>query len=527
MPTPEAIIIENLFNVLDRDANVIPFKLNEAQRALDSNWTGRDLIPKARRMGVTTYVLARFTVACLTHENINCVVVSHERDATQRMLQTVKFFINNLRGPGAVISSLSRNRIAFDKTNSQFYIGTAGADEFGRGDTIHRLHCSEFAFWPHPEKLLKGLLQAVSPSGEIAIESTGNGLGSYARRCKRAWENQNNGVVSPKSYYCHFLNWLTEKAHTISLTPEEAADLMNNLDPDLEEDKVKDILTPEQMAFRRYKITEELDYDLQAFKQEFPITLEECFQASGNSLFWKVNYIQSPLWKKVDRFAWKLEGHPFPGYTYVLGGDPSGGVGQDNATIEVFCLDTNEQVYEYAYNKMPPDSFAVLIKEIGKLYNEALAVVENNNHGILTLSELRDIYPQDKIYYNRNALTTGELPTLAQLGFKTSDTSKPLAVGRLRKAVAGDTKIYSSELKGEMDSFVEDENGKMGAMEGMLDDRVMACAVAQMGWNDAAFSGAGESTPIEEENPFELNSILAELKQRGWGYPFPQQTVIH
>jgi hypothetical protein len=39
-----------------------------------------------------------------------------------------------------------------------FYIGTAGARKFGRGDTITDLHCSEVAFWENAKELTAGLL---------------------------------------------------------------------------------------------------------------------------------------------------------------------------------------------------------------------------------------------------------------------------------------------------------------------------------------------------------------------------------
>jgi hypothetical protein len=60
-----------------------------------------------------------------------------------------------------VLEFASKREFTFPKTNSMFYIGTAGARKFGRGDTITDLHCSEYAFWENPVDLFSGLTDAV------------------------------------------------------------------------------------------------------------------------------------------------------------------------------------------------------------------------------------------------------------------------------------------------------------------------------------------------------------------------------
>ncbi|KKM04393.1 hypothetical protein LCGC14_1764760, partial [marine sediment metagenome] len=191
MLSDEGYIIENLFHIPDKDGNDVPFKLNPAQRHLDENWGGRDIIPKARQEGVSSYILARYTAACLKKRNVRAVVISHDQESTQRMLQKVKYFLREIRGPQAQISNMSANLIGLPKMNSTFYIGTAGSRKFGRGDTISHLHCSEYAFWPNAKELMTGLVQAVPLSGELAIESTGNGMGNdYHGRCMRAYEEK-------------------------------------------------------------------------------------------------------------------------------------------------------------------------------------------------------------------------------------------------------------------------------------------------------------------------------------------------
>ena len=329
------------------------FLLNPAQASIDHNLTGRDIIPKARQEGVSTYFLARYTVKCLSQRNTRAVVISHDKEATQRMLAKVHYFLDNLRGPNAVLKTSSRNEITFPKTNSAFYLGTAGSRQFGRGDTITHLHCSEVACWADPKSLTAGLFQAVPKDGEIAVESTGNGVGNwYHNICMRAAEGKGR-------YRLHFLDWLGFPEYALDLTPEQEREVLAGLDPDLEEPLLVESYgaTAGQIAWRRDKL-EELDYDLRTFKQEYPATLDECFQSSGYSIFTKVNFVPSERWKRRDQYLWSIEDHPQPQYDYAFGVDVSAGVGRNNSVIQIYCLQTMEQVGEWVSNKVSPDLFA-------------------------------------------------------------------------------------------------------------------------------------------------------------------------
>ena len=523
-PTKEGAVVQALFPVLNKAGEVKQFEFNWAQQSLDANWSSRNLIPKARQLGVSTFVLARWTAACLMRQNINAVVVSHESNATQRLLQKVHFFLDNMSGPPPKVKK-SRNRIEFLRTGSTFFIGTAGSDTFGRGDTIHLLHCSEYAFWESGAKLLMGMLASVPPVGsEVAIESTGNGHNDYAQRCLRA------AAQGGKGYTLHFLNWLAEPTYRLNMAEADTAEFMASLDVDLNEPELAKILSPEQLAFRRNKILEEYNGDLIMFNQEYPITLDECFQASGHSVFWKVNYDQSSEWQQRDRQAWGLAKHPKRGCVYVVGADPSGGTGKDCAVAEVFCIDTNEQVYEWRDDRTPPDMFAFRLREIGQMFNDALIVCENNNHGILTLSKLGELYRPERIYYGKHGRAKEEVPNILQAGFRTTEQSKPLAIGRLRERVSQDTKIYSPILRDEMKTFIEDDNGKMHAEEGYFDDCVMACSMAMMGWNDAEFLCREPDIQLDTggPDPWTLEGILERREQSQHGFPLAaQHEVIH
>ena len=110
-----------------------------------------------------------------------------------------------------------------------------------------------------------------------------------------------------------------------------------------------------------------------------------------------------------------------------------------------------------------------------------------------------------------------------RMGFRTTSRTKPIIVGKLRTALASDVIIHSPILKGELDTFIEHEDGTLGAQDGAKDDRVMAAAMAVYGMESAAiFSGDGRAPVMEmavgaEPDPFVLDNILKALAKRGSG----------
>lgn len=291
-------IIENFFRIVDKSGRVVPFILNEAQAMYYDKMTARDDILKARKEGFSSLILAIFTVKFLFLENVNCVCISHEADSTARLFDKVEFYVNNLFSKNGEkievnLTDKSRKRMVlkynkkskdgneYTVTNT-FYVGTAGAKAFGRGDTIHYLHGSEIAFWDDASRILTGLLNAVPDdltNTQVVKESTANGSGTQHHT---EWKNEKMGasVFTP-----HFFGWFLDPTNKMptpkgfTRTPEEdaiAAKVFVN-------DGVK--LTNQQLYWRRWKISsmqpdgtrtkEEL------FKQEYPCIVKGTLVSDG------------------------------------------------------------------------------------------------------------------------------------------------------------------------------------------------------------------------------------------------------
>jgi len=520
MATPERFVIESLFPVINKSQEEVDFKLNSAQTAIDETGVRRIIIPKARQRGVTTYFLAKSLARCLGVDNTKAVVISHDAPATKRMLALVKFFIEHMKGPKPVIRTNSMDELTFPKRNSAFYIGTAGARAFGRGDHITDLHCSEVAYWPNPKQLMTGLLQAVSKkTGRISIESTGNGAGNwYHSQCIRA-------AKGTGTFKLLFLPWWSEPEYQLDLPAEECQDILAHLKAEYDEPRIYSTykLSANQIAWRRMVIEDELDGDLFEWNKEYPSCLDDCFQAAGGGIFRKVNFVETIDWQQRDANLWILNGHPNLSLHYIIGGDVAAGVGRDASVAEIFCLETSEQVGEYINNKTEPDTFAITLSELGYKFNEAYIGCENNNHGILTMRVLTEYdhtrstfrYPMSKIYRTPSARSKGgkeQSRRLAGLGVHTDPRSKPLMIGLLRKDLSTTTVIHSVILKNELSTFIEHEDGTVGAADGCYDDTVMAAGMVSYVKAKAALSLIDAPiTPEEIKDTFSLNSIIDEL----------------
>ncbi len=507
--TPEANVIQRCFRIVNKQQEDVDFILNTAQSGLDSVWSPRMIIPKSRRQGISRYFLARSTVRCLGVRNTSAVVISHEAEATERMLMAVRYFLEHFKGPKPLIRNMSKNEITFPKTNSMFYIGTAGSRAFGRGDTITDLHCSEVPHWPDAKKLMTGLLQAVPKGahGRISIESTGNGMGDWFHNaCMRAAKGQS-------SFKLHFLPWHTFPEYTIGLSEDEEHEVMSTLREDIGEPDlvITHGITAGQLAWRRIVLEDELDGDVYMWNQEYPTVLADCFQSSGAGFFQKVNYVPTSDWVRFDQHLTILRGHPRKDYHYVLGGDVGAGVGQNSSVGEVFCVENGEQVAEWLSNRIEPDVFADHLAKTGRIFNEAGMCVESNNHGLLTLACLRGIgglpplYPMYKVYRTPRA-----------------GSSRSPKDQKMRR----EWTIHSPILNAELSTFIEHEDGTLGAADGCHDDTVIAAAMACFVFDKAAVSLVDAPVPSAgtEDDPFSLQSMLASIDRKSQSnnnLPFP------
>jgi len=261
---------------------ILPLVLNRAQRHIDSQLerqrgaTGkvRALILKGRQQGCSTYVAGRFFRRATTARGVRVFILTHEEAATQNLFEIVVRFHDQCPDEARPSTGAANAKeLYFDALDSGYKVGTAGTKGVGRSSTIQLFHGSEVAFWPHAATHAAGALQAVAdvPDTEVILESTANGLGNFFHQ---TWRDAETGA---NDFLPIFVPWFWQDEYRKTVPEDFVAS---------EEERDYAALyglDAEQIAWRRAKIAELKDPAL--FKQEYPATAAEAFQASGHDSF--------------------------------------------------------------------------------------------------------------------------------------------------------------------------------------------------------------------------------------------------
>lgn len=263
----------------------VPFVFNRSQRILHERLEQqlrehgrvRAIVLKGRKMGVSTYVGARYYHKASYRSGRRVYILTHQQDATDTLFAMVERYYHNT--PDALKPATEKanaKQLSFAGLGSDYVVGTAGTKETGRSQTIHYFHGSEVAFWPHAATHFAGAVQAVSKSDgtEIILESTANGMGDEFHK---RWQQAEAGT---SEYIAIFLPWFWDPR----FRSKPSAGFMLD-DDEREYAETHGGLDLEQMAWRRATIAELGDPIL--FKQEYPATAQEAFQNTGHDAFIK------------------------------------------------------------------------------------------------------------------------------------------------------------------------------------------------------------------------------------------------
>lgn len=487
-------IIESFFHIVDKNSQNAPFIFNPAQDKYYKNRTARDDILKARKEGFSSLILAILTVKFLFLENVNCVCISHEDDATQRLLKRVIYYVENMEYNGEPIevdiSDKSRKRLKYKRNNNTFYVGTAGSKAFGRGDDIHYLHCSEVAFWEDASRVLTGLQNAVPDNLEntyIVKESTANGYGTFHHA---EWEAEKAGE---SVYKPHFFGWHEDP--TNKKVPEKD-EIFDKEDMRL---KVKFNLTDSQLSWRKWKIKsmqanpKKLLTKEDLFKQEFPITDIEAFLSTGRPVFslttlryYEDVYVKKPeivgeligwhppVLSKDENEYLKIWKKPESGEDYVIGADI--GETSDKSYAVVIKRSTFEQVAEW-HGQRESHEFAAILCRLGYYYNTALLCIERNNQGIAVVKKADELeYPNQYIRKSSDSLSH---KVYSEFGWRTDLKTRPQMMMDINQSINNRQYIIRSQLViDQLRTFIRNEKGKAEAAPHCHDDAVIGNAIA-------------------------------------------------
>jgi hypothetical protein len=294
-----------LVKIQTKTGAVVPFRWNRAQRELErilneqqdrTGWA-RILILKARQLGISTYVSARFYRKTSMYAGQRTYILTHKDEGTAQLFGMAKTTHQNM-APDYRHDLLvaNANELKFASINSGFRVGTAHAVEgVGRSLTLNNFHGSEVAFWRQGERHFVGAMNAVPdmPNTEIVLESTANGIGGI-------FHEQWTLAIKGESHFVPvFLPWFWGEDYQAPRPPD-----LRFSTEEMEYGLLHG-LTPEQLTWMHFKviamggipgtITPE-------FRQEYPATAAEAFQTTGvESFIPPTLVIQARNWRAPDQ----------------------------------------------------------------------------------------------------------------------------------------------------------------------------------------------------------------------------------
>ena len=459
--TTRDFLIHHLLRIRTKERQLKPLTLNRAQAEYSRHCTKKNIILKARQLGITTYVASRFFIQTITQPGTVSLQVAHDQESAEDIFRIVHRFRENLPEAlrqGALRTSRDNVRqLAFSHLDSEYRVATAADEDAGRGTTVHNLHCSEVARWSgDPLETLVSLRAAVPQEGEIVLESTPNGAGGlFYDEWERALET---------GYTRHFFPWWYEPAYVMDAQlaglgcyTEEEQGLMD-----------KENLTAEQIAWRRVQWAQLR----KMASQEYAEDPTSCFRASGECVF-DLELVEkamkdapTPVEDK-DNGCWRVWLPPQSGKQYIVGVDPAGGgTDGDYACAEIIEREGGLQCAElrghYALREL-----AEKVVEIAHQYNDALLSIERNNHGHGVLVHV------DGFQYKNVYCDSGKA------GWLTDRVSRPAMIEELVKLLNEHPELFKSRrLLEEFRTFVRKKDGSSSAQNGAHDDCVMAMAIA-------------------------------------------------
>jgi hypothetical protein len=141
----------------------------------------RVIILKARQLGISTYVSARFFHRCLFEPGLRTFILGHERRASTNLFEMVKRFYEHLPEDVRPATGTFNAETLLFNNDSGYIVSVATLDGAGRSATAQLLHASEAAFWPDLEAQIASLFQIVPDvdGSEAIIESTANGYNDF------------------------------------------------------------------------------------------------------------------------------------------------------------------------------------------------------------------------------------------------------------------------------------------------------------------------------------------------------------
>lgn len=526
--------VKNLYRVQDKLTKKASFfKPNGPQEYYLKTKSTRNIVLKCRQVGFTTLNCIRALDYALWEPNSRTGILCHKLSTVKTIFNDITKFCYNwfirdwghLYNPEQKADSASALSFSNDRLGRPLESSILVLHDF-RGKTLHFLHVAEAA--RVDDDRLVGSVNGVPDNGEVTLESTAYGQAGEFWRLWQIWKS--DGRTAP--YKGSFVPWYRHYPEDLDKWEfDEKVSLTGRETELLEQYPGK--ITKGHLLWRRWCIQAKCNGEEEKFENEYPTNDQDCFLANSASVFPNSilrlhnKNVREPSFMghllasgkgfeiSVDpRGLVAIWEEPDPSHTYVIGADPSGGVGRDRGAAYVKDQRTNKLVARLWGDLMPSD-FAKELYKLACFFNKAWVCIEVNNHGHVVLEALKNLGYRN--LYKRQSMDEITKKPMKKLGFLTNNQTKIMITEKLKNSAKEmKTIIFDKSLIAEMSTFVQ-LSGKAGntirreATQGAHDDLVMAaCLTEEMDsthrfnedMDSASLSGVPSEIAIDPDTGF-------------------------
>jgi hypothetical protein len=342
---------EKYCKVISLDRGLVPFNLYPYQQKMFEQFNEHrfNIVLACRQSGKSISACAYLLWFALFHSEKTVAVLANKGATAREMLSRITLMLENIPfflQPGC--KALNKGSIEFSNNSRILAAATSGSSI--RGLSVNLLYLDEFAFVERANEFYTSTYPVVSSGKDtkIIVTSTANGIGNTFYKI---WEGAIQGVNEFNPFR---VDWWDVPGRDENWKQQTIAN------------------------------TSQLQFD-----QEFGNT----FFGTGDTLInaeTLMGFRAEPYKKSLEGGDLLVYKEPEKGHEYIMTVDVSKGRGQDYSTFNLIDISVRpfSQVAVYRNNTISPLLFPNIIYKYAKVYNDAYAVVESNDQGVVVCNGL-------------------------------------------------------------------------------------------------------------------------------------------
>lgn len=272
--------LNNLYHIINRNGDDVLFSLNEVQNDVLDHLHKRNIILKARQMGMSTFSVLYLVDEAIWSPHTSCGIVSYSLEHAQHIFKRIIGHALDNLPPWLRVDVINRSAREITFSNGSIL----RVDTTLRGGAYQLVLVSEFgktcARNPQKaEEVITGTLQAVPRDGTVIIESTGEGNEGFFAEMVTTASRRGNDDISSLEYKLFFYPWYKEPTYIL----EEHVNLDVSLTDYFKKIEADQNIVLSKQQKNWYAIQQKILGD--KLKQEYPSTVSESFLSSSDAFY--------------------------------------------------------------------------------------------------------------------------------------------------------------------------------------------------------------------------------------------------